>query len=217
MNDPQPPPARGLVAGKYELVRLIGRGGMGSVWEGRHASLGTHVAIKFIDPEYVGSREAQARFGTEARAAATIQSKHAIQIFDHGVTDDGRPYIVMELLIGEPLDKRIERLARISLQETARILGQVSRALQRAHERGDHPPRPEAREHLPRALARRRRRNREGPRLRHRQDQRTPGRRGPLEQHEDRRRPRHALLHVARTGARPARRSTSALTCGRWA
>ena len=136
MNDPQPPPARGLVAGKYELVRLIGRGGMGSVWEGRHATLGTRVAIKFIDPEYVGSREAQARFATEARAAATIQSKHAIQIYDHGVTEDARPYIVMELLVGEPLDKRVERLGRISLQETARILGQVSRALQRAHEAG---------------------------------------------------------------------------------
>ena len=136
MNDTQPPPARGLVAGKYELVRLIGRGGMGSVWEGRHASLGTRVAIKFIDPEYVGSHEAQSRFATEARAAATIQSKHAIQIFDHGVTEDGRPYIVMELLVGEPLDKRVERFGHISLQETARILGQVSRALQRAHDAG---------------------------------------------------------------------------------
>jgi eukaryotic-like serine/threonine-protein kinase len=136
MNDPQPPPVRGLVAGKYEVVKLIGRGGMGSVWEGRHSSLGTHVAIKFIDQEYIGSREAQSRFATEARAAATIQSKHAIQIFDHGVTEDGRPYIVMELLVGEPLDKRIERLGRISLPDTARILGQVSRALQRAHEAG---------------------------------------------------------------------------------
>jgi serine/threonine-protein kinase len=136
MNDPQPPPARGLVAGKYELVGLIGRGGMGSVWEGRHTTLGTRVAIKFIDPEFVGSPEAQTRFATEARAAATIQSKHAIQIFDHGVTDDARPYIVMELLVGETLDKRVERCGCISLQETARILGQVSRALQRAHDAG---------------------------------------------------------------------------------
>jgi len=136
MNDPQPPPARGLVAGKYELLGLIGRGGMGSVWEGRHATLGTRVAIKFIDPEYVGSQEAQSRFATEARAAATIQSKHAIQIFDHGVTEDSRPYIVMELLVGETLDQRVERFGRISLQETARILGQVARALQRAHNAG---------------------------------------------------------------------------------
>jgi eukaryotic-like serine/threonine-protein kinase len=140
MNDPTrqrpEPPLRGLVAGKYEIVGLIGRGGMGSVWEGRHASLGTSVAIKFIDQEYVGSREAQARFAIEARAAAAIQSKYAVQIFDHGTTDSGRPYIVMELLVGEPLDRRLERRGRISLRETARSLGQVCRALQRAHDAG---------------------------------------------------------------------------------
>jgi serine/threonine protein kinase len=130
------PPVTGLVAGKYQVMGLIGRGGMGSVWEGRHTSLGTRVAIKFIDLEYVESKEACARFVTEARAAATIQSKHAIQIFDHGVSDDGRPYMVMELLLGEPLDRRIERLGTIPLRETARIIGHVCRALQRAHDAG---------------------------------------------------------------------------------
>ena len=134
--DPQPTPPAGLIAGKYEVVRLIGRGGMGSVWEGRHVSLGTRVAIKFIDSEYTESEEARSRFETEARAAAALQSKHAIQIFDHGVTDDQRPYMVMELLTGEPLDERIDRLGRLSLGETARIIGQVCRALQRAHEAG---------------------------------------------------------------------------------
>src|SRR5271165_6496404 len=99
-------PVTGLVAGKYEVVRLIGRGGMGSVWEGRHASLGTKVAIKFIDKQHAESDEARARFGTEARAAATIETKHAIRIFDHGMTDEGRPYIVMEMLAGEALDGR---------------------------------------------------------------------------------------------------------------
>jgi len=135
MSEPLPP-VRGLVAAKYEVVRLIGRGGMGSVWEGRHESLGTRVAIKFIDAEHADNDEARARFVTEARAAATIQSKHAIQIFDHGLTGDGRPYIVMELLAGEALDKRIERLGAISLAETARIVQQVCRALQRAHDAG---------------------------------------------------------------------------------
>jgi serine/threonine-protein kinase len=130
------PPVDGLVAGKYEIVRLIGRGGMGSVWEARHASLGTSFAIKFIDSEYAASTEARARFDTEARAAATIQSKHAIQIFDHGVTENGRPYIVMEMLTGEPLDRRVDRVRRVSLPDIARILQQVCRALQRAHDAG---------------------------------------------------------------------------------
>jgi eukaryotic-like serine/threonine-protein kinase len=136
MSDPPPIPPRGLVAGKYEVVRLIGRGGMGAVWEGRHVSLGTRVAIKFIDQEYAQSKEARTRFETEARAAAALQSKHAIQIYDHGLMEDGRPYMVMEMLGGEPLDERIDRLGRMSLQDTARILGQVCRALQRAHEAG---------------------------------------------------------------------------------
>lgn len=133
-SDPAPP-SQGLVAGKYQLVRLIGRGGMGSVWEARHVSLGTPSAIKFIEAEYADSQEARSRFDKEAKAAATIQSKHAIQIYDHGVTDDGKPYIVMELLQGEPLDKVIER-GPLSLQDTAKILQQVSRGLARAHERG---------------------------------------------------------------------------------
>jgi serine/threonine-protein kinase len=136
MSEPSAPPVSGLVAGKYEVLRVIGRGGMGSVWEGRHATLGTRVAVKFIDAEYADSQEAQARFANEARAAASIQSKHAIHIYDHGLTNDGRPYIVMELLAGEPLDKRLDAVGRIPLAETARIIGQVCRALQRAHDAG---------------------------------------------------------------------------------
>src|SRR4051812_7500304 len=122
LDPPDELPTAGPVAGKYELVRLIGRGGMGAVWEGRHATLGTRVAIKFIDTDYAESPEARTRFDNEARAAATIQSKHAIQIYDHGVSDDGKPYIVMELLQGEPLDRRLERMKRLPLAETARIL-----------------------------------------------------------------------------------------------
>jgi serine/threonine protein kinase len=125
-----------LVAGKYELVRLIGSGGMGSVWEGRHVSLNTRVAVKFIEVAHVDNAEARNRFDSEARAAATIQSKYAIQIYDHGLMNDGRPYIVMEFLVGEPLDKRLQRDGRLSLQETARIVSQVSKGLSRAHERG---------------------------------------------------------------------------------
>ena len=137
MNNPAPP-STSLVAGKYQLVKMIGRGGMGSVWEGRHVSLGTRVAIKFIEKEYAESAEARKRFDNEAHAAARIQSKYAIQIHDHGITDDGKPFIVMEYLEGEPLDKRLERLQkegrRMPLAEVARMLSQVARALGRAHE-----------------------------------------------------------------------------------
>ena len=125
-----------LVADKYRLTRLVGRGGMGSVWEGQHVSLGTCVAVKFIDASYADSTEARSRFENEARAAAKLQSKHVVQVFDHGVTPDGRPYIVMEFLSGEPLDKRLDRLGRLAPLDTVRITGQVCRALTRAHAAG---------------------------------------------------------------------------------
>jgi len=125
-----------LVAGKYRLVRLLGRGGMGSVWEGVHTSLGTRVAVKFIEAEYAGSAEARQRFENEARAAATLRSKHVVQVYDHGVTPSGNPFIVMEFLGGEPLDKRLDRVGRLSPQETSRIVLQMCRALAKAHEAG---------------------------------------------------------------------------------
>lgn len=136
MTQTLPPTSSSLVAGKYQLVQCIGQGGMGSVWEGRHTSLGTRVAIKFIEADYADNGEARSRFDREARAAASLQSKHAIQIFDHGVTEDGKPYIVMEMLVGEPLDKRIQRLGQLPLQDTTRILQQVGRALTQAHDKG---------------------------------------------------------------------------------
>lgn len=70
MADPTDVPPDELVGGKYKLTRLLGRGGMGSVWEGVHNSLGTHVAVKFIETEFVDSHEARSRFENEARAAA---------------------------------------------------------------------------------------------------------------------------------------------------
>jgi serine/threonine-protein kinase len=124
---------QGLVAGKYKLTRLLGRGGMGAVWEGTHTSLGTHVAVKFIDAEYAESPEARSRFENEARAAAKLRSKHVVEVYDHGLTEDGRPFIVMEYLQGEPLDKRLDRLGRLPAKDTAHILLQVCRALTKAH------------------------------------------------------------------------------------
>ncbi len=134
MTDEKPPAE--LVAGKYKLTRLLGRGGMGSVWEGIHASLGSRVACKFIEPEYVDSVDAVTRFENEARAAASLKSKHVVDVYDHGVMPDGRPYIVMEFLEGEPLDKRIEKLGTLNMQQVATIVLQVSRALSRAHRVG---------------------------------------------------------------------------------
>jgi serine/threonine-protein kinase len=122
-----------IVAGKYRVTDLLGRGGMGSVWAGVHTSLGTRVAVKFIDVEHASSREARQRFENEARAAASLRSKHVVEVYDHGVTEDGRPFIVMEFLDGEPLDRRLDRVGRMHPKDAARIVGQVCRALAKAH------------------------------------------------------------------------------------
>ena len=106
---------------------------MGAVWEGTHITLGTRVAVKFIDAGYAHSPEARSRFENEARAAARLRSRHVVEMYDHGVSADGCPFIVMEFLQGEPLDKRLDRLGRLSAKETAQIVMQICRALAKAH------------------------------------------------------------------------------------
>lgn len=123
-----------VIAGKYRLDRVIGRGGMGSVWAARHAQLDMPVALKFIDP-VADAPEARARFEREARAAGQLRSPHVVQILDHGIDGD-RPYIAMELLEGEDLGERLRREGRLSVAAAARILTQAAKALRRAHEAG---------------------------------------------------------------------------------
>ena len=109
---------------------------MGSVWEGIHITLGNRVAVKFIETDYAESDEARTRFENEARAAARLQSKYVVHVYDYGVMPDGRPFIVMEYLAGESLDARLERLGKLTLEDTTRIITQVSRALAKAHAAG---------------------------------------------------------------------------------
>lgn len=125
----------GRVVGKYTLVRLLGVGGMGRVYEGVHGAIGKRAALKFIDRDSV-TPEAVQRFQREAQAAGAIESAHIVEVYDVGETDDGRPYIVMELLRGEDLAHRIRRLGRLDVPDALRIVGQLLRGLARAHEAG---------------------------------------------------------------------------------
>src|SRR5258706_9289553 len=94
------------VDGKYAITRILGRGGMGAVYEAEHLAIGKHVAIKFIDREWAKDETVASRFAREARAASSIESEHIVAVFDAG-TDAGRPYLVMELLRGEDLGRRL--------------------------------------------------------------------------------------------------------------
>ncbi|NUO51091.1 MAG: serine/threonine protein kinase [Polyangiaceae bacterium] len=125
----------GRAVGKYSLVSLLGVGGMGRVYEGVHGTIGKRAALKFIDRESA-TPEAVQRFQREAQAAGAIESAHIVEVYDVGETDDGRPFIVMELLRGEDLGHRIRRLGRLELGEALRITGQVLRGLARAHDAG---------------------------------------------------------------------------------
>jgi len=124
-----------VFGGKYRLGQKLGQGGMGSVWRAEHVQLRSPVAIKLIEQSIATNPEALARFMREAQSAAALRSPHVVQILDHGA-DNGVPYIAMELLEGESLAQRLERVHRLSPQEVSFILVQTARAITKAHEAG---------------------------------------------------------------------------------
>jgi serine/threonine protein kinase len=125
-----------MVTANVRLTRPLGEGAMGCVWVAEHLTLETEVAVKFISAHHAQDAMVLRRFVQEAKAAAKIKSPHVVQTFDHGVMGDGTPYIVMELLEGESLQERLDRGGWLSLEETARVITQVARALSKAHELG---------------------------------------------------------------------------------
>src|SRR5262245_51993252 len=125
-----------LVGDRYILETLIARGGMGEVWRARHKALRSLVAIKFLHRASAFSPSKRKRFLTEAQVTANLKTRHAVQVFDFGVTEDGLPYLVMEFLEGETLEKRIAREGRLSIETTFTVLRQAARALDRAHALG---------------------------------------------------------------------------------
>ena len=136
LGDDLPDLTGSVIGAKYRVDKLIGTGGMGTVWLGSHVKLGTRVAIKFIKPAHAASPDARRRFEIEAQAAAKLQSKHAVHVFDYGVTDEGLPYIVMEYLDGESLSEVLIRRGPLPADEVARIIRQAARALAKAHSAG---------------------------------------------------------------------------------
>ena len=125
-----------VVNGKYRLVRILGDGGMGSVYEALHAVLGTRVAIKVLHPELARRTGLVERFLQEARVAAQIRSPHVVQVIDVDRTPDGHAYIVMELLEGEPLSSVVDRQRRLPVPTACEYTMQILQALEAAHALG---------------------------------------------------------------------------------
>jgi serine/threonine protein kinase len=125
-----------LVSKHVRLLRELKRGGMGSVWVADHLALQTQVAVKFMAAMIADDAAAIARFAREATSAAQIKSPHVVQVHDYGVTPDGTPFMVMELLHGEDLSTRLKREGALPFESVAQVVLQVCRVLGRAHALG---------------------------------------------------------------------------------
>ena len=122
--------------GNYRLVRLLGEGGMGMVFDAQNDSVGGRVAIKILRADVASRPDVVTRFFNEARAANAIDHPGIVRIFDSGFTQNGAAYLAMEFLSGEPLRTRIARGGPILLDEILRIGRQVASALHAAHRVG---------------------------------------------------------------------------------
>ena len=125
-----------VLENRYRIVREIGRGGMGVVYEAEHVELGKRVAIKVMLEKYADDDEAVARFKREALAASRIGNPHIIDVSHIGTAPDGRAFVVMELLVGTPLSHLLKRTARSRRVRAVAIMRQVLRAIGAAHAKG---------------------------------------------------------------------------------
>jgi serine/threonine protein kinase len=115
------------------LVRPLGSGGMSTLWVAADMRLHTQVAVKFLSPMLRDDPTARKRFKREGRLAAKIESPHLVQTYDQGELPDGTLFLVMEWLEGETLKARLKREHRMTPRDSASVVMQIARALNKAH------------------------------------------------------------------------------------
>ena len=125
-----------IIQGKYRIVRLLGEGGMGAVYEGENTAIMRKVAIKILHASVAHNEEAVSRFEKEAQAAGRIGSDHITEVLDLGTLDGGDRFMVMEYLDGVALSKRIGDKGRLSAAEGGPVLVQLLEGLAAAHAAG---------------------------------------------------------------------------------
>lgn len=136
---PGPPDSQswiGQIIGNYRLVKLLGEGGMGMVFEAVHDGVGGKAAVKILRPEISMHANLATRFFNEARAANAIQHPGIVRVFDCGYTQNRAAYLTMEYLAGQSLRSRLDRAHKLSQSETVRIGRQVASALSASHRTG---------------------------------------------------------------------------------
>jgi serine/threonine protein kinase len=136
----RPPPGPNLVgkilAERYQILKCLAEGGMGTVYLAEHTTIGRRLAVKVLSPDVGSSPEMVQRFLQEARAASMIQHEHIVDIIDFGYTAQGQAFLAMELLDGEDLATTLDREKRIPWPRLRRMVLQICRALNAAHEKG---------------------------------------------------------------------------------
>src|SRR5688572_16605042 len=125
-----------LLNGIYQLVRQLGAGGMGEVWEARHVRTKGRVALKLLLPEMGRYEEALTRFQREVEITSGINHPNIVRVSDADKLPDGRPYLVMEFLEGHDLSSVAATGKPLALALALEIVEQVAIGLQAAHERG---------------------------------------------------------------------------------
>lgn len=125
-----------LLDKKYKIVRLLGEGGMGAVYEGENIRIHHRVAIKVLHPSVAADSGARERFEREAQAAGHIGSEHIVEVFDLGELPSGARYMVMEFLAGEPLSRRVESVGRLTPAAVSPLMLQLLDGLGAAHVAG---------------------------------------------------------------------------------
>ena len=129
-------PLIGIDLGGFKVVKLLAAGGMGLVYEAMHPAIGRRAAVKVLKPEVAADAEWTKRFLSEARALGAIKHRNLIEVLNFGKTPDGREFLMMEFLDGEPLDAYIRRLGQLAPAVALGIADQILNGLAEAHKKG---------------------------------------------------------------------------------
>ncbi len=124
-----------VLEGRYRVEAVIGKGGMGAVYQATQIAMNKIVAVKLIKPELASHVEAAKRFHREAKASSLLSHPHSIRVFDFGQTKDRELFMVMEFLDGTPLSRRIREVGRLPMVRVAKIGAEIAQALVEAHGR----------------------------------------------------------------------------------
>ncbi|MCC6527773.1 MAG: serine/threonine protein kinase [Polyangiaceae bacterium] len=125
-----------LIHSRYRLLRALGKGTSGSVWAARNELIEREVALKVMDPQVMSNRVLLQRFFNEAKAIGRVNHPSIVDILDLGQAEDGSPFLVLELLDGEPLDAKLRRDGVLDPETLFDVCAPVAQALGLAHQQG---------------------------------------------------------------------------------